>query len=384
MAKHNEDVVSITRAIRANRIARAQTMSGPHALSRTGAGEAALPADHDAVGPGADGDVVTLPLRAESTSDESMAGFDPDDLEPNVFGTPEAIAKATAGTNPMAKQLVEDHLWLVDRLAGQAARRFPRYVERNELWSAGVLGLVEAARRYDTSYNVPFAAYASARVRGEMLETARSADLAPRRLRRSLRELAEVVETLTQALGRVPSLSEVAEAAQIDVAVVRDRLQTASNLVSSSLDDSAGGSASDHALATVATEPTEKLTQQEMLGALREAIAQLPEPLKSVLVRSHWNNERLVDIAEDMGISFQRVAQYKIEAITALAAWFATLYETVPAPDSGLPGAVRRAAFCSALASRSTWKTRLEAGAGRREVLVDVLSGFGAGETNDS
>jgi RNA polymerase sigma factor for flagellar operon FliA len=361
VGKRNEDVVSITRAVRAGRIARAQSMSGPPALSRSGVAEDAL-----------------------SANDQTLTELDLEDLEPGVFGSPESVQRATEGTNPMAKQLVEDHLWLVDRLAGQAARRFPRYVERNELWSAGVLGLVEAARRYDSSYNVPFAAYASARVRGEMLETARSADLAPRRLRRSLRELAEVVEGLTQTLGRVPSLAEVATAAQIDVGVVRDRLQTASNLVSSSLDDSNGSSQSDNALATITTEPTEKLSQQELLGALREAVSELPEPLKSVLVRSHWNNERLVDIAEDMGISFQRVAQYKVEAITALAAWFATLYEAVPAPDAGLPGAVRRAAFCSSLAARSTWRTRLEAGVGQREELAEVLSGLGVGASADS
>ena len=116
---------------------------------------------------------------------------------------------------------------------------------------------------------------------------------------------------------------------------------------------------------------------------LREAIGELPEPLKSILVRSHWNNERLVDIAEDMGISFQRVAQYKVEAVTALAAWFATLYEAVPAPDAGLPGAVRRAAFCAALSARSTWRTRLEAG-DTQQSLVDALSGVDDSSVYDS
>ncbi len=323
MGKHNDDVVSITKAIRANRIARAEAMSGTR------------PA------PVAEVDVL-------------------DDL------TSEIVESDASG-------LVEDHLWLVDRLASQAARRFPRYVERNELWSAGVLGLVEAARRFDPNYGVPFAAYASARVRGEMLEAVRSGDLAPRRLRRSLRELAEVVERLTQELGRVPSLAEVAQAADIDVAVVRDRLHTAANLVSTSLDDDNSSSQSDLALATLHTEPSEKLSQQELIGALREAVSELPEPLKSILVRSHWGEERLVDIAADMGISFQRVAQYRVEAVTALAAWFATLYESVPTPDPGLPGAVRRAAFCSGLATRSTWRARLEAGGNAQLAPVVML-----------
>jgi len=309
---HSDDVVSITRAIRASRIARANAGT-----------EAPVAGDDER---------RVASAEYAHLADQELGG------------------------------LVEDHLWLVDRLAGQAARRFPRYVERNELWSAGVLGLVEAARRFDPSYGVPFAAYASARVRGEMLEAVRSADLAPRRLRRSLRELAEVVERLTQELEHVPSLSEVAAAVDIDVSVVRDRLHAAANLVSTSLDDEESTSLSDQALATLHTEPTERLSQQELIGALREAVAELPEPLKSILIRSHWNDERLVDIAADMGISFQRVAQYRVEAITALAAWFATLYDAVPTPDPGLPGSVRRAAFCAGLSARSSWRARLEAG----------------------
>jgi RNA polymerase sigma factor for flagellar operon FliA len=311
VGEHNDDVVSITRAIRANRIARAQTS-----------------------------DVL---IRAEEL---------PPGTEVRLPGVDE----------PVLSELVEDHLWLVDRIASQAARRFPRYVDRNELWSAGVLGLVEAARRFDPSHNVPFAAFASARVRGEMLETARTGDLAPRRLRRSLREMAAVVESLTQELGRVPNIAEVAEAVGIDVDVVRARMHSAATLNTTSLDDDGSTSKSDAALATLHTEPTEKLSQRELIGAVREAVAELPEPLKTILVRTHWNNERLVDIAADMGISFQRVAQYRVEAITALAAWFATLYEAVPIPDAGLPGAVRRAAFCASLAANSSWRARLEAG----------------------
>ncbi|MBI4885082.1 MAG: sigma-70 family RNA polymerase sigma factor [Actinobacteria bacterium] len=323
MGGQNDDVVAITRAIRAKRIARADVFgdgSGHHPRA------AAEPE-------------VTLPNSEE----------------------------------PAVNDLVEDHLWLVDRMTSQAARRFPRYVERNELWSAGVLGLVEAARRYNASYNVPFAAYASSRVRGEMLEVVRSGDVAPRRLRRSLRELATVVEALTQELGRVPTLAEVATAAEIDVNVVRERMYSAAILTSTSLDDDDSQSQSDGALATMRTEPTERLAQRELIGALREAVSQLPEPLKSVLVRSNWNNERLVDIAQDMGISFQRVAQYKSEAVTALAAWFATLYESVPTPEANLPGAVRRAAFCAALAANSSWRARLEAGADRDGVLDSGL-----------
>ena len=148
----------------------------------------------------------------------------------------------------------------------------------------------------------------------------------------------------------------------MDSATVTARLSAAASLNTTSLDDATSGAQHDPSLAVLATEPTEHLTQQELIGALHEAVRQLPEPLQSILVRSHWNNERLVDIAAEMGVSFQRVAQYRAEAVTALSAWFATLYDTVSAPDPSSPGAVRRAAFCTALAERSTWRSRLQAG----------------------
>ncbi len=165
--------------------------------------------------------------------------------------------------------LVEEHLWLVDRLVGQTARRFPNHVERNELWSAGVLGLVEAARRYDATLNVPFPAYAAARVRGEMLEAARGADLASRRLRRSLRDLAGVVEQLTQELGRVPNIEEVAVRSHLDSNLVRQRLDDAAALArSSSLDADSGTNAGANALGDPESDPSEILAKQELVGAL--------------------------------------------------------------------------------------------------------------------
>lgn len=349
MGEQNDDVVSVTRAIRAARIARAGAFAG-----HKGNGHSTN--DYSSNGNSSNGNSDSDELAA---NDESFVEVRVPDVD-----------------DPDAQQLVEEHLWLVDRMVGQAARRFPRYVERSELWSAGVLGLVEAARRYTPSYNVPFAAYASARVRGEMMSSMRSGDIAPRRLRASLRELTAVVESLTQELGRVPTLAEVATAAGIDVEVVRSRMYSAAKLKTTSLDDESSPAQGDQALTTTSTEPSERLNDREMLGALREAVSELPEPLKSILVRSNWNNERLVDIAADMGISFQRVAQYRVEAITALAAWFATLYEAVPAPDPSLPGAVRRAAYCAALASQSTWRARLDAGKSADDLIDDLQQPF--------
>lgn len=256
--------------------------------------------------------------------------------------------------------LVTEHLWLVDRLAANAARRFPSHTDRAELWSAGVLGLVEASRRFDPSEGVPFAAFASARVRGQIIDQVRSRDLASRRLRRVLRVVVRASEFLAQHLGRAPTLEEISQASGMPLEMVRNALDDLAALTDpASLDE---GALADGALVDRGPDPGDQLAEAELLGTLREAVDRLPEPLRSIVTRSYWDGARLQDIAADMGITFQRVAQYRAEALAALGAWFAQLYDEVAGPDDHGPGRARRLAFCASMATHSTWRARLAAG----------------------
>ena len=85
--------------------------------------------------------------------------------------------------------LIEQHLPLVRHVVFQVAVHFPRHVDREELATAGALGLVEAARRYDESRGVPFDRFAAQRIRGAILDAVRAADWAPRSVRTLARKL---------------------------------------------------------------------------------------------------------------------------------------------------------------------------------------------------
>lgn len=257
--------------------------------------------------------------------------------------------------------LVTEHLWLVDRLAANAARRYPAHTDRHELWSAGVLGLVEASRRYDPAEGVPFAAFASARVRGQIIDQVRSRDLASRRLRRILRVVVRASDFLAQHLGRAPTLEEISQASGMPLELVREALDDLAALTDpASLDES--GPAGDAALVDRAPDPGEQLAETELVGTLREAVERLPEPLRAIVLRSYWEGARLQDIADDMGITFQRVAQYRSEALAALNAWFSQLYDELGEPDDRGPGRARRAAYCASMSLNSSWRARLDAG----------------------
>jgi RNA polymerase sigma factor for flagellar operon FliA len=122
---------------------------------------------------------------------------------------------------------IEANLPLVKHVVFQVAVHFPRHVDREELARAGALGLVEAARRYDSSRGVPFERFAAQRIRGAILDSVRAADWAPRSVRLLARRLEATEQQLATELGRVPNLDEMARSLGVtrqELARLQDRL----------------------------------------------------------------------------------------------------------------------------------------------------------------
>jgi RNA polymerase sigma factor for flagellar operon FliA len=109
--------------------------------------------------------------------------------------------------------LVREHLGLVGHLAREAAARLPRHLDADDLVGAGSLALVQAARAFDPALGVPFARFASTRIRGAMIDHMRQRDWATRSVRSRARSLAAASEELTKALHRAPTEVELAAAA---------------------------------------------------------------------------------------------------------------------------------------------------------------------------
>src|SRR6186713_514986 len=114
--------------------------------------------------------------------------------------------------NDRLQELIEQHLPLVRHVVFQVAVSFPRHVDREELATAGALGLVEAAGRFDESRGVPFDRFAAQRIRGAILDAVRAADWAPRSVRTLARKLEQVEQRLASNSGQNPSNTEVATA----------------------------------------------------------------------------------------------------------------------------------------------------------------------------
>src|SRR5579859_4264689 len=114
-------------------------------------------------------------------------------------------------------ELVREHLPLVGHLVRELLRRLPTHVSRDDLVSAGMAALAGAAKAYDPERGIPFRHFATARIRGALLDELRSLDWASRSVRSRARQVEVVAQRLTATLGREPSDRELAEALGVAV-----------------------------------------------------------------------------------------------------------------------------------------------------------------------
>ena len=110
----------------------------------------------------------------------------------------------------LSNELVCSHLKLVKTVANSVKRGLPSQVSLEDLIGAGMLGLLDAARKFDPQKRVPFRLYATRRIRGAILDSLRDLDTLSRSMRRRLREVKRVIAELTQREKRLPSDKEIA------------------------------------------------------------------------------------------------------------------------------------------------------------------------------
>jgi RNA polymerase sigma factor FliA len=275
---------------------------------------------------------------------------------------PTASAAAPAGRSE--DQLVRDHLPLVQYGVAEVAGRIPRHVSRDDLTSAAMFGLAQAARTYDESRGIAFDRYAMIRIRGALLDELRGRDWASRSVRVMARKVDAATDALTVSLGRTPTLEETAAQIGVPVDAVRKAADdvhraTVLNYESLVLD----GSGED-LLPTDEASPEQALAERERRAYLRDAVTALPERLRHVVIGYFFEERPMQEIADELGVSESRISQMRGEALELLKAGMDAnlspeLLPAEPRPDGRL--AKRKAAYYAAVAAASDFRTRLDA-----------------------
>ena len=271
-----------------------------------------------------------------------------------------------AGTDPITQELIEQHLPLVRHVVFQVAVNFPRHVDREELATAGALGLVEAARRYDAERGVPFDRFAAQRIRGAILDAVRAADWAPRSVRNLARRLESIEQRLASSLGRMPSSEETADALGISQDELRRLQDKMFRSVVLALEYDINDGEEDLTLVEVLTdestlEPSEELENRELHAYLRDAVHLLPERHRIVVVGYFLEGRKSQDLAAFLGVTESRISQLRSEALEMLREGITAQYEAEQAEEEAPQGRVarRKAGYATAIADASHWHDRI-------------------------
>lgn len=226
--------------------------------------------------------------------------------------------------SPAARDLLILHYaHLVKYVVGKLSVGLPSHVDRRDLTSYGILGLIDAIDRFEPERGFRFETYAMARIRGAVLDELRHEDWTPRSVRSKARRLAEARSALQQRLHRAPTDGEVAELLGVEpqeINRIESRLRRARTIT---LDEPA--SEQRQRLAESLADPTaptpvEIFESKEMRALLLEAIGPLPERWKLVLTLYYFEGFSLQQIGAVMGVSESRVCQLHNRALRTLRA----------------------------------------------------------------
>ena len=217
-------------------------------------------------------------------------------------------------------ELVMAHVGLVRSLASRLGRRLPSQVELSELVSVGVVGLIEAANRYQPSLGVPFDAFARRRIQGAMLDALRGLDWVPRSVRKLQREVDGMITQLRHTLGREPDAAEIASALGVGIEHYEAKLDELRLADLALVRPASGDRAPD--LLGIAIDPDlgpyGQLERSELRSRLAGALQELPEREHHILALYYDQELTLAEIGEVIGVGESRVSQLRTQAIARL------------------------------------------------------------------
>lgn len=222
---------------------------------------------------------------------------------------------------PDADDLVTQYLPLVHKIVRRAVTYLQPPLSREDLVSAGVVGLLKAARDYDASHEAEFQTYAYIRIRGAVLDELKAHSFIPAHVNKQISEAVKLRKDLTEQRGVAPTDEELAQKLQITVDKLDQifRNTRAKHFLSygSSFEDDSSPAIS---VAADVPDPSKHMERAELVQELAEAIGQLDERQRQIIVLYYQQELTMKQIAEVFGLTEPRVSQLHAKAVFCLSA----------------------------------------------------------------
>jgi len=208
-------------------------------------------------------------------------------------------------------------------LARRIHERLPRHVPLEDLVHAGVIGLIDALNKFDSSKHVQFGSYAKFRIRGAILDSLREMDWGPRELRRKARKVEEAHRKLSMELSRAPTENEVAAEMGMTLQELQHLLGELDSLEVGSLRiespwDGKEEDLCDYLPSAPEDTPFFRCQRSEMKQLLARVVAELPDKEQQVLALYYSEELTMKEVGAVLGIGESRVSQIHSLAVVRL------------------------------------------------------------------
>jgi len=218
-------------------------------------------------------------------------------------------------------RIVLEHLPLVKAIAIRVHENLPVHVDLDDLVHAGVLGLFDAASKYNPDKQVAFSSYAKHRIKGAILDSLRQLDWASRDLRKRQKQVDAITHELSLQLNRTPADAEIAQGMGVSMDRWRRmqlELRTV-GLVSSTPRPDQERDRTQEFPAAPTFQPDRMCEQRELQTTLARAVRSLPERYQKVVFLYYTNDMTMKEIGDMLGVNESRISQIHKTALKKMA-----------------------------------------------------------------
>jgi RNA polymerase sigma factor for flagellar operon FliA len=222
--------------------------------------------------------------------------------------------------------IIEEYLPLAKMVAAKIAARLPSSVERSDLISAGVIGLIDAIDKYDAAKSNNFRKYAEIRIRGAILDELRSMDWVSRTVRRQSARLDGTQRRLRRELGREATEEEVAKELGVPLEEYFRLLHKLQPVLLLSFEDLGVNDEGERRSLTQylrdpkAIDPGVAVHFRKLREVVAEQVENLPEKQRIVITLYYFDNMNLKEIGKVLDVTESRVSQLHAQAVKTLKA----------------------------------------------------------------
>ena len=231
-----------------------------------------------------------------------------------------------SGSKVARDKLLVEYSHLVKYTTQRLAVNLPPSVDRDDLYSAGILGLISAVDSFELDRGFKFETYAGHKIRGAILDELRALDWVPRSVRQKARDLQKVFTMLSNRLGRAPYDDEVCRELGINITEYEHLLSEITPITVMSLDEATSDAFSDSKEMRLidqvespdCIDPHKELGEAELKAVIKGVIAELPENERLVVALYHFEEMTLREIGEVLNLTESRVSQIHSRAVMKL------------------------------------------------------------------